>query len=66
MITCNDDCTPVCDFCIYYRDDGGGAGEFAGEGVCEVLREKVFASGYCDRYHCFRANKPKEATHAHD
>jgi hypothetical protein len=59
-VFCSKECEEVgaiCDFCIHYKDDNEGTDKgFAGEGHCEVSKERVSACDYCDEhFHCFRA-----------
>lgn len=52
---CDDDCMPICDFCVHYRDDNEGKDGFAGEGYCEAKNEQTDACDFCeDDFHCFR------------
>ena len=47
----NDKCIPVCDFCQYYQDNGGGpeeGGGFSGVGKCKLTGDKVEASDECE------------------
>lgn len=62
MKLCNDDCQPVCDFCLNYKDDGAGLfskegrkGKFEGEGLCIKKNIRVEADGMCkDDFECIR------------
>lgn len=52
---CNKDCTPICDFCINYKDYGEQTNdEFQGIGICLVDDTEVLASDFCTtNFHCF-------------
>lgn len=51
---CSNDCTAVCDFCKFYKDDMED-GEFSGSGVCIKKNIEVDAGSYCeDDFECFR------------
>lgn len=65
MIKCSSDCTPLCDFCIYFAhsgiDESGARRPYSGivdgsyEGYCEKHRREQSLEGDCDDFHCFRA-----------
>lgn len=57
MITCDDDCSAACDFCVYFRDGHEITGEY--DGVCARTGEETDRSSYCDEFHCFRVKSPK-------
>ena len=49
------ECIPCCDYCKYYKDNGGGTVKrngFAGVGKCELLGGEVLASSSCDGFIC--------------
>lgn len=49
------DCIACCDYCLHYKDHGGGAKKrsgFAGMGMCGKLSEEVMASDSCDEFEC--------------
>ena len=52
---CNKDCTPICDFCINYKDYGEQTNdEVQGIGICLVDDTEVLASDFCTtNFHCF-------------
>lgn len=56
MKLCDNDCKPVCDFCVFYRDNGRHDwGEFSGDGNC-ILYGKETMAGWgekCDGFRCF-------------
>ena len=63
MKLCGNDCHPICDFCLNYKDDGRGLWgsegfydkTFEGEGVCIKKNIKVDACDICeDDFECFR------------
>lgn len=55
MKKCNNDCTPICDFCINYKDYGNETNdEFQGIGICLKDDTEVLASDFCTtNFHCF-------------
>ena len=55
MKKCNNDCTPICDFCINYKDYGSETNdEFQGIGICLKDDTEVLASDFCTtNFHCF-------------
>ena len=47
MKKCNNDCTPICDFCINYKDYGNETNdEFQGIGICLKDDTEVLASDF--------------------
>ena len=48
MKKCNNDCTPIFDFCINYKDYGNETNdEFQGIGICLKDDTEVLASDFC-------------------
>ena len=70
MIKCSEACTPCCDFCIYavheeFEDEELGGTVYGGPIHCEKHHneehDKICKSyGFCDDFHCFRANKEQK------
>ena len=63
MILCDGDCIPCCDFCIYCIHANEDTEEYAkAEPIaCSLYNDKfhnnqVRDCGYCDDFHCFRAD----------
>lgn len=57
MKTCSKDCTPLCDFCIYYMDNARLRGEDIGcdgEGRCFKHNKDVDILDECEDFYCFR------------
>ena len=58
---CSSSCVAICDFCKNYKDEDRDikkiAGGFAGEGVCDITKQKVEASdgASCNDFKCFQA-----------
>lgn len=52
-------CIPCCDYCKFYRDNGGGLekrGGFSGSGTCLYLDQETMASDSCDDFICAICN----------
>ena len=70
MIKCSEACTPCCDFCIYtvheiFEDEELGGTIYGGPIHCELHPDEKHdiiceSGGFCDDFHCFRAEKTKE------
>lgn len=57
------DCIPCCDYCKYYKDNGGGPekrGNFAGVGECLLLGWETLASSFCDEFICSVCSSEKQ------
>lgn len=46
------DCYPICDNCMYYKDDSE-TDEFTGAGTCKYHKKEVTAIEYCENFVCF-------------
>lgn len=57
MLKCNENCEPICDFCIHYKDYSKiNGGNFQGDGICLIKNKEVEAcDSYNDAFHCFMA-----------
>ena len=61
MILCNEDCIPCCDFCIHKINGNLEVDGTDGPIGCKLHEDKEHQEiaewcGYCDDFHCFRAN----------
>lgn len=56
-ITCDIDCYPICDFCIYFRFNGNEIGAYLNEGECAhpAHPHPEDPSGGCGDFHCTSA-----------
>ena len=65
MILCNKDCTPCCDFCIYAEQEKivvNGRECTGGPIGCNLHKDQehqdiALGCGFCDDFHCFRADE---------
>lgn len=62
MITCRDDCTTCCDYCIHceHKLINGMISKPIG---CKLHKDKEHQRkaegyGYCEDFHCFRVKEP--------
>jgi len=56
MKLCDNGCYPLCDFCVFYRDNVmNDCGELSEDGDCILYGKETYASaGYeCDGFRCF-------------
>lgn len=52
MILCNDDCTTICDFCVYFQDSHMLTEEC--DGICSRTGGETYATSTCESFHCIR------------
>lgn len=57
MQKCNDECSPACDFCIYYEFNGDEDGAYTGNGHCVKHEIQSDPGYYCEDFHCFNLLK---------
>lgn len=58
MKLCNNDCVPLCDFCINFNEHKDL--EFwHSDGICEITNKEVDRIDCCDDFHCFRYKEQK-------
>lgn len=56
MKLCDNECQPLCDFCIFYeRDDN--VKDVDCDGICSKTKVEVSYGDSCDDFECFLYNK---------
>jgi hypothetical protein len=54
MKKCNEDCIPVCDFCLYYEFNADDEGAYTGDGWCSYNKKAVEPYDMCKYFYCSR------------
>ena len=59
MLRCNADCTPLCDFCLFYDFNSTEEGAYDGHGVCwhPDHPHRSLPEDECKDFICFRIIK---------
>jgi len=56
MIKCSEDCQPICDFCLYFRNGILIRGADIEDGWCKRHRRKQALCGACSDFYCYTAS----------
>lgn len=63
MLKCSEDCSPVCDFCVWYDYNSDKYGEYYGYGLCQHsnhINKPTDPSDYCENYECMNAEEANQ------